>query len=136
LANYTPTSVANASGTNTYFEGKFASGSGSFKGIYYKATAFNPADFVNMNNDAAFINAGYTSYTSQTAAPTSLSKIQLVISGAQRTGSGQNEQTTGVSLNYFGRDDVPLTREQFEQLYAETLVVDPASVTAAGATLK
>ncbi|HFU3703210.1 TPA: YSIRK-type signal peptide-containing protein [Streptococcus suis] len=136
LANYTPTSVANASGTNTYFEGKFASGSGSFKGIYYKATAFNPADFVNMNNDAAFINAGYTSYTSLTAAPTSLSKIQLVISGAQRTGSGQNEQTTGVSLNYFGRDDVPLTREQFEQLYAETLVVDPASVTAAGATLK
>ncbi|HEM5491493.1 TPA: YSIRK-type signal peptide-containing protein, partial [Streptococcus suis] len=136
LANYTPTSVANASGTNTYLEGKFASGSGSYKGIYYKAAAFNPADFANMNNGTAFVNAGYTPYDSYTAAPTSLAKIQLVISGAQRTGSGQNEQTTGVSMNYFGREDVPLTKEQFEQLYAETLVVDPASVTAAGATLK
>ncbi|HEM6088014.1 TPA: YSIRK-type signal peptide-containing protein [Streptococcus suis] len=136
LANYTPTSVANASGTNTYLEGKFASGSGSYKGIYYKAAAFNPADFANMNNGTAFVNAGYTPYDSYTAAPTSLAKIQLVISGAQRTGSGQNEQTTGVSMNYFGREDVPLTREQFEQLYAETLVVDAASVTAAGAKLK
>ncbi|NQP18298.1 YSIRK-type signal peptide-containing protein [Streptococcus suis] len=136
LANYTPTSVANASGTNTYLEGKFASGSGSFKGIYYKAATFNPADFANMNNNTAFVNAGYTGYDLHTAAPTSLAKIQLVISGNQRTGSGENEQTTGVSLNYFGREDVPLTREQFEQLYAETLVVDAASVTAAGAKLK